>query len=277
MAEIGDGHAPLSVLAACGAPFADSIATMSTDIYRVHVERIVKDQITLKLVIRNAESGNLPEGKPWALMLLCEAEQSGLTKQITASQRIDEAFLLDNCDRFIAIVKLVDKKNYPIADERAYDENEYADNPKKAAWGRYTITVADAALLKGLKVTASWDSASYAPQPRKPVAAKPAKAKAKPITGNFIEALLATETAALDEFELEGDAAEVVRALRAKPPIAELDRLLEHADPAVRTKTLIALRQVGKPAKALAPKILRSARSSRRRLGSSSCSSRART
>jgi hypothetical protein len=88
---------------------------MSSDLYRVHVERIAGDQITLKVVIRNAESGNLPEGKPWALMLLCEPKQSGFTKQLTTRQRVDEAFLLENGDRFIADVELVETKNYPSA------------------------------------------------------------------------------------------------------------------------------------------------------------------
>lgn len=142
---------------------------MSNDIYRVEVEKIDPAAVTLRLVIRDAESGNLPKGKPWALMLACEgayetkAKLAGIKGAITRAQSTKEDVLLELADRYIDRVKLVEKKNYPIKDERRYNEENRCDDERTCAWGRYTIGFKDPSWSKGWKPGLTWDSASYEP------------------------------------------------------------------------------------------------------------------
>jgi hypothetical protein len=148
---------------------------MSGDIYRVEVLEVGEQNVVLRLVIKDAESGNLPAGKPWALMLAGEAFHEGSVKNragaaATAAMRGDASAFIANAEKYIAGVELVETKNYPIENERRYNAGELFARAESAAWGEYVITFVDPAWTRGWKAGQSWDSTSFAPyEPAPPV------------------------------------------------------------------------------------------------------------
>lgn len=141
---------------------------MSTDLYVVKVMKVGKDRVTLRLVIQDAQSGNLPESKGFALMLAAEAFHSGevdnaIGKAISRKDATNEKLLGEKADTFIASMKLTKTRNFPIADEEAYNEEDLGSSDETGAWGEYTLHFVDPAWAKGWQVGKSWSSTSYAP------------------------------------------------------------------------------------------------------------------
>lgn len=145
---------------------------MSSDLYRVKVMKAGKSHVEIRLIIQNAESGNLPETKAWALMLVAEAFHDQQVANcigdfVSVKEAANEKALVAKADRFIASVELTGTRKFPISDELRYNEADLGASEKTAAWGEYTIRFVDPAWAKGWKVGKIWGSTSYAPsEPR---------------------------------------------------------------------------------------------------------------
>src|SRR5688572_27292552 len=112
---------------------------MSNEVYRVDVKKVGKSEVTLRLVIQDGESGNLPATKAWALMLAQEALASEQVKNATVQKATaklkGEKAYVQKAGNHIASVKLVKTKNFPIANERRYNETDASKSERTAAWG----------------------------------------------------------------------------------------------------------------------------------------------
>jgi predicted DNA-binding WGR domain protein len=141
---------------------------MSTDLYVVKVKKVGKSHVEFRLMIQDAQSGNLPESRAWALMLVGEAfydaqVANSIGDSLSKKDATNEKALVAKADRFIASVELTGTRKFPIADELGYNEDSLGSSEKTAAWGDYTIRFVDSSWAKGWKVGKSWPSTSYAP------------------------------------------------------------------------------------------------------------------
>jgi hypothetical protein len=103
--------------------------------------------------------------KNCALQLLWDAARADLVspcplnKAMSVENRLDASWLLDNQDRFIASVKMVGSKNYPVpADLDIAETREDRANLPQAT---LDIVVTDAKWIVQLRTGMTWDTALF--------------------------------------------------------------------------------------------------------------------
>jgi hypothetical protein len=155
-----------------------------SELFRVQVLHIVRDTVTLQLVIVHPDQRYFYATKSFALQLIwepvyvsyefegntvCVHEANALGAAVSVENIQDAHFMITHQDRFITSVEIVETANYPV--QVAFDT--LSDSEFEAYWKDLThlpqavlkITVIEPKWIAHLKAGMAWDSTAYNMEP----------------------------------------------------------------------------------------------------------------
>ncbi len=146
---------------------------MSTDLYGIRVLSKEKKEVKFQVFVVYYDIHDLPsENKGFFLGVLWDQADtrfgSGgpLGDEISVNQICDEKFVLNNADKYIESVKLIETKNCPFNPKNNYSTFYYERNGKwkdeeKLIQGIYKVNVFDEKWIQHLEIGMSWGTTFY--------------------------------------------------------------------------------------------------------------------